>query len=228
MVSGEMDVIHIGQNANSRYARIVAPNKNVQGRCTKYGIKNQGTPLSGWKQFTCAKFHEEFHRLFPRLWRVYKQSRLLRIASVVAAVPLVLILCGIIYISYNRVDLPDLDAFIRFEPHTMGHIYDANGNALIALGRERREIIQYKDVPDVLRQAILSAEDENFFSHAGVDFSVFPRMLGKTNVHALFARFGALLSSQSTMLASGAATHSIISCAGREGVRRASGRRSKW
>src|SRR5882762_11453809 len=190
MVSGEMDVIHIGQNANSRYARIVAPNKNVQGRCTKYVIKNQGTPLSGWKQFTCARFHEEFHRLFPRLWRVYKQSRLLRIASVVAAVPLVLILCGIIYISYNRVDLPDLDAFIRFEPPTMGHIYDANGNVLIALGRERREIIQYKDVPDVLRQAILSAEDENFFSHAGVDFSVFPRMLGKTNVHALFAHVG--------------------------------------
>ena len=157
-------------------------------------------------QLLFLRFHEEFHRLFPRLWRVYKQSRLLRIASVVAAVPLVLILCGIIYISYNRVDLPDLDAFIRFEPPTMGHIYDANGNVLIALGRERREIIQYKDVPDILRQAILSAEDENFFSRAGVDFSVFPRMLGKTNVHALFAHFGALLSSQSTKLTSGAAT----------------------
>ncbi len=105
--------------------------------------------------------------------------------------PLALILCGIIYISYNRPDLPDSDAFIRFEPPTKGHIYDANGHVLIALGRERREIIQYyKDVPDVLRQAILSAEDENFFSHAGVDFSVFPRMLGKTNVHALFAHVG--------------------------------------
>jgi penicillin-binding protein 1A len=141
-------------------------------------------------QLLFLQFHEAFHRLFPRLWRVYKQSRLLHIASLVAAVPLVLILCGIIYVSYNRVDLPDLDAFIRFEPPTMGHIYDANGHVLIELGRERREIIQYKDVPDVLRQAILSAEDENFFSHAGVDFSVFPRMLGKIKVHALFAHFG--------------------------------------
>ena len=87
-------------------------------------------------------------------------------------------------------DLPDLDAFIRFAPPTMGHIYDANGHVLIELGRERREIIQYRDVPDVLRQAILSAVDENFFSHAGVDFSVFPRMLGNTNVHALFAHAG--------------------------------------
>jgi len=109
---------------------------------------------------------------------------------VVAAVPLALILCGIIYISYNRTDLPDSDAFIRFEPPTMGHIYDANGHVLIALARERREIIQYNHVPDVLRQAILSAEDENCFSHAGVDFSVFPRMLGKTNVRALCAHIG--------------------------------------
>jgi penicillin-binding protein 1A len=99
-----------------------------------------------------------------------------------------LVLCGIIYTSYNRTNLPDLDPFIRFEPPTMGHIYDANGHVLIELGRERREIIQYKDIPDVLRQAILSAEDENFFSHSGVDYSVFPRLLSKTNIHALFFR----------------------------------------
>jgi penicillin-binding protein 1A len=102
----------------------------------------------------------------------------------------VLILCGITYISYNRTNLPDLDSFIRFEPPTMGHIYDANGHVLIELGRERREIIQYMNIPDVLRQAILSAEDKNFFSHAGVDYSVFPRLLGKTNIHALIARAG--------------------------------------
>jgi len=72
----------------------------------------------------------------------------------------------------------------------MGHIYDANGHVLIELGRERREIIQYQNIPDVLREAILSAEDENFFSHAGVDYSVFPRLLGKTNIHALMARGG--------------------------------------
>lgn len=131
------------------------------------------------------RFLWTFHGSFSGFWRVYKTSRLLRIASLLAAVPLVLILCGITYISYNRTDLPDLDAFIRFEPPTMGHIYDANGHVLIQLGRERREIIQYKNIPDVLRQAILSAEDENFFSHAGVDYSVFPRLLSKINIHAL-------------------------------------------
>ena len=141
-------------------------------------------------QLLFLRFRWTPHRLFSGLWRVYKTSRLLRIASLLAAVPLGLILCGITYISYNRTNLPDLDAFIRFEPPTMGHIYDANGHVLIELGRERREIIQYKNIPDVLRQAILSAEDENFFSHAGVDYSVFPRLLGKTNLRALIARAG--------------------------------------
>jgi penicillin-binding protein 1A len=129
-----------------------------------------------------------FHRLFFGLRRVYKTSRLLRIGSLLATVPVVVILCGIIYISYNRTDLPDLDAFLRFEPPTTGHIYDANGHVLIELGKERREIIQYKDIPEVLRQAILSAEDENFFSHGGVDYSVFPRLLVKTNFRALLSR----------------------------------------
>ena len=141
-------------------------------------------------QLRFLQFPWTFHGIFFRLRGAYQTSRLLRIASVLAAVPLVLILCGITYISYNRVDLPDLEAFIRFEPPTIGHIYGANGHVLIELGRERREIIQYKNIPDVLREAILSAEDENFFSHGGVDFSVFPRMLGKMNIHALMARGG--------------------------------------
>jgi hypothetical protein len=52
----------MGQNANSQYARMVASNKKkAPERCAKYGIKNQGTALSGWKQFTCAKFSYFFY-----------------------------------------------------------------------------------------------------------------------------------------------------------------------
>ena len=103
-----------------------------------------------------------FRRVFSYVQKVYQTSLLFRISVVLVAIPLVAILCGIIYLTYNHTDLPDLDAFLRFEPPTTGHIYDANGHVLIELGTERREIIQYKDIPDVLREAILSAEDENF------------------------------------------------------------------
>lgn len=137
-----------------------------------------------------ARLHWAVRKRLSGGWRIYRKSRWLRMASAVAAAPLVLLLCGMIYVSYNRVNLPDLEAFIRFEPPTAGHIYDANGRVLIEIGKERREIIQYPEIPEVLRQAILSAEDENFFSHSGVDYSVFPRLLSKTHFGALFGRGG--------------------------------------
>jgi penicillin-binding protein 1A len=93
------------------------------------------------------------------------------------------------YVNFNRTSLPDLGGFIRFEPPTMGHVYDVNGHVLIELGREHRDILQYGEIPDVVRQAILSAEDEHFFSHSGVAYSVFPRLLAKTNIRALVAHF---------------------------------------
>jgi penicillin-binding protein 1A len=116
-----------------------------------------------------------------------KARRLFRIAAVVAAFPVLIAILAVFYINFNRTDLPDLDAFIRFEPPTIGRVYDANGQVLIELARQRRQIIQYKDIPEVLRQAILSAEDENFFSHSGVDYSVFLRVLAKTNPRAVFS-----------------------------------------
>ena len=113
-----------------------------------------------------------------------------RVVAGIALVPVIIAVLTVLYVNCDRSDLPDLEGFIRFEPPTTGHTYDANGHVLIELGRERREILQYGSIPDVLRQAILSAEDENFFAHSGVDYSVFPRLLSKTNIHALIARAG--------------------------------------
>jgi membrane peptidoglycan carboxypeptidase len=61
--------------------------------------------------------------------------------------------------------------------------------SLSKLGRERRDIVPYERIPDVVREAVLSAEDENFFSHSGVDYSVFLRLLAKTNIRSLIAHF---------------------------------------
>jgi penicillin-binding protein 1A len=125
-----------------------------------------------------------------------RKNRKVRIVSCVVAgialFPVVLAVLTVLYVNFNHSNLPDLDGFIRFEPPTTGHVYDGNGHVLIELGRERREIIRYEGIPDVVRDAILSAEDENFFSHSGVDYSVYFRLLAKTNVRALFAHFATL------------------------------------
>ncbi|MFZ0645254.1 MAG: transglycosylase domain-containing protein, partial [Candidatus Acidiferrales bacterium] len=139
----------------------------------------------------------DFIRQLPALLRkafiTAKNNRtarvVFRVVIGIALVPLVFGVCTAFYVNFNRTNLPDLDGFIRFEPPTMGHVYDANGHVLIELGRERRDIVRYEKIPDVVRDAVLSAEDENFFSHSGVDYSVFLRLLAKTNIRALVAHF---------------------------------------
>lgn len=126
-----------------------------------------------------------FHKAVAAVRKNRAARTAFQVAGGIAVISTVFVACAAFYINFNRTNLPDLDGFIRFELPTTGHVYDANGRVLIELARERREIIQYKDIPDVLRQAILSAEDENFFSHSGVDYSVFPRLLSKANFHAL-------------------------------------------
>src|SRR5580698_6384771 len=133
------------------------------------------------------RFPWRFLLTLKSIWTNSKRRHLLQIAAAIAAFPLVTVILVLFYINLGRSDLPDLDAFIRFEPPTIGHVYDANGQVLIELARERRQVIQYKDAPEVVRQAVLSAEDENFFSHSGVDYSVFLRVLAKTNPRAFFA-----------------------------------------
>src|SRR5580704_5537753 len=92
------------------------------------------------------------------------------------------------HIYLDRRNLPDLGRFTRFEFPTIGHVYDANGQPLAELAREYRQIIQYEDIPPIVRDAILATEDKHFFSHNGVDYSSIPRVVGKVRVGAWIRR----------------------------------------
>ena len=91
-------------------------------------------------------------------------------------------------VNFDRSDLPDIEAFARFEFPTIGTVYDANGQPLMELAKEYRKIVKYEDIPPIVRDAILATEDKHFFSHSGVDYSVIPRVLGKVRIRALAAR----------------------------------------
>jgi penicillin-binding protein 1A len=92
------------------------------------------------------------------------------------------------HIYFNRQNLPDLGPFTGFEFPTIGHVYDAGGRPLVELAREYREIARYEDIPPIVRDAILAAEDKRFFSHNGVDYFTLPRALGKVRVGMLAGR----------------------------------------
>jgi penicillin-binding protein 1A len=91
------------------------------------------------------------------------------------------------YIYFDRSGLPDLQRFIRFEIPTIGAVYDAQGTVLVELAREYRRVVSYDEVPPVLRDAILAAEDKNFFTHSGVEYRALPRVAYKTMAHSVAA-----------------------------------------
>jgi penicillin-binding protein 1A len=95
---------------------------------------------------------------------------------------------GLYHLYFDRSDLPDIGAFVRFEFPTIGTVYDANGQPLFELAKEYRKIAKYQDIPPIVRDAIIATEDKRFFSHSGVDYSVIPRVLGKVRIRVVVAR----------------------------------------
>lgn len=92
------------------------------------------------------------------------------------------------HVYFNRENLPDLGPFTRFEFHTIGHVYDTNGQPLVELAREQRLLSRYEEIPPVVREAILATEDKRFFSHNGVDYGSVPRVLVRIRMRTLIAR----------------------------------------
>jgi penicillin-binding protein 1A len=89
------------------------------------------------------------------------------------------------HVYFDRKDLPDLDPFILFQPPTTGEVLDTRGEVVIQLAREYRRVMTYDEVPLVMRQAILAAEDKNFHLHSGIDYGALPRVIRKTVARSL-------------------------------------------
>ncbi len=107
------------------------------------------------------------------------RRRLLRWSAAATLVAAAAVLPVVAYVYADRERLPDLDPFLRFEPPGIGRIDDAGGRPLIELAKEYRRVVAYRDIPPVVRRAILAAEDKRFFLPAGVDYWAFPRIAAK-------------------------------------------------
>ena len=66
--------------------------------------------------------------------------------------------------------LPSLEALTDYRPKIPLRIYSAEGTLLGEFGEERRALVKISEVPKVMKQAILAAEDDRFYEHGGVDY----------------------------------------------------------
>ena len=101
----------------------------------------------------------------------------MRIArGVVGAILGVVLLGGVVgaaggYMAYEHfsADLPDVDGLRNYQPPVMSRVYAGDSRLLAELASERRIFVPVGAIPPIVRQAFISAEDQNFYSHPGVD-----------------------------------------------------------
>jgi penicillin-binding protein 1A len=66
-------------------------------------------------------------------------------------------------------DLPDSAQLRNYEPPVMTRVHAGDGGLIAEFARERRLYLPIQAVPKLIIEAVLSAEDKNFYKHVGVD-----------------------------------------------------------
>jgi penicillin-binding protein 1A len=76
-------------------------------------------------------------------------------------------LVGLVYLYGN--DLPGHDDLANYHPKLLTRVYSGDGGVMAEFYREKRVFVPIEEVPDLVKNAFISAEDKNFYTHPGVD-----------------------------------------------------------
>lgn len=66
--------------------------------------------------------------------------------------------------------LPDYHQLAKYEPAVTTRLYAGDGRLLMEYANEKRLFVPVDKIPEKVKQAFISAEDKNFYHHAGIDY----------------------------------------------------------
>src|SRR5579864_4828741 len=66
-------------------------------------------------------------------------------------------------------DLPQVNELEHYRPSSITELYDSQGHIIGSFALQRRVVASYEDYPQVLRDALISTEDKEFFEHSGIN-----------------------------------------------------------
>lgn len=121
--------------------------------------------------------------LIVRLLRLLMWMMLFGVVAVFVA--------GFLIVEKYSSELPDHETLAKYEPPIMTRVHAGDGQLISEFAEERRMFLPIQAIPDTVKQAYLSAEDKNFYKHAGLDFTGIARaVIG--NVKAKISGSGGL------------------------------------
>ncbi|MGR3615987.1 MAG: penicillin-binding protein 1A [Paracoccaceae bacterium] len=89
-------------------------------------------------------------------------------STITLGVAMIALTIGGVFWMYGR-DLPSHEALAQYQPPTISRIYSGEGQLIDEFATERRLFTPIEDIPDMVKQAFISAEDKNFYTHQGYD-----------------------------------------------------------
>ena len=95
------------------------------------------------------------------------------ILAVLAIVIGMAAILGVIF-HYSK-DLPDNKALQAYVPALTTRLHASNGDLIAEYAIENRVFLPIEEVPPLMKQAVLSAEDQNFYHHRGIDLVAMTR-----------------------------------------------------
>ena len=91
---------------------------------------------------------------------------------------IILIFLGIVSVSgffcYIYMNAPEFKGELLYKRES-SNIYDSKGDLITSIGTEKRQIVTYEELPQVLIDAIVATEDSRFFEHDGFDIYRFAK-----------------------------------------------------
>ena len=67
-------------------------------------------------------------------------------------------------------NLPELDAITSYRPKMPLRVFSADNMLIAEFGEERRNVVRFADIPEIMKKAVLAIEDDRFYEHGGVDY----------------------------------------------------------
>src|SRR5215467_6511387 len=101
---------------------------------------------------------------------------------------------GVLFV-YNS-DLPQINSLEDNHPSLVTDIYADDGQVIGSFALERRIVVTYDEIPQLLKDAIISVEDQNFRSHWGIDIYGVARAGLKDVMAGRFVEGGSTLTQQ--------------------------------
>ena len=80
------------------------------------------------------------------------------------------IIVGAVYVVRVTEDLPDYQQLAEYQPPIMSRVHAGDGRLIQEYAIEHRVFVPIENIPPLVIDAYLSAEDKNFYDHGGVDY----------------------------------------------------------